>query len=103
MSGPLAALGDPSEFLLPIQTRSARLIDPYSELLSRAAMSAAAASGDRTRLRREWDECRRRISELDPGATPSQETERLFDHLSRGARTMPISRQARLAGMDDAP
>jgi len=81
----------------------ARLVDPYSELLSRAGMATAAASGDRTRLRREWDECRRRISELDPGGLPSPETERLFDHLSRGTPTAPDGRQASLAAMDDAP
>jgi DNA-binding SARP family transcriptional activator len=81
----------------------ARLVDPYSELLSRAAMATAAASGDRTRLRREWDECQRRISELDPGSLPSPETKRLFDHLSRGTPMAPHGRQASLAAIDDAP
>jgi len=80
-----------------------RLVDPYSELLSRAAMATAAASGDRSRLRREWDECRRRVSELDPGCHPSQETERLFDHLSRRTPTTAFSRQASLAAIDEAP
>ena len=81
----------------------ARLVDPYSELLSRAAMATAAASGDTTRLRREWDECRRRISEFDPGGHPSQETERLFDHLSGRANTTSYRHQASLAAMDEAP
>jgi DNA-binding SARP family transcriptional activator len=81
----------------------ARLVDPYSELLSRAAMATAAASGDRTRLRREWDECRRRVSEFDPGGHPSQETERLFDHLSRRGTTTSYLHQASLAAMDEAP
>ena len=79
-----------------------RLVDPYSELLSRAAMATAAASGDRTRLRREWDECQRRVSELDPGGIPSQETERLFDHLSRRAPTKSLGHQESLAAIDDA-
>ena len=48
----------------------ARLVDPYSEALSRVAMQVAAAAGDADRLRREWRECRRRIDELDPGARP---------------------------------
>ena len=81
----------------------ARLVDPYSELLSRAAMATAAASGDRTRLRREWDECRRRVNEFDPGGLPSQETERLFDHLSRRGTTTSYLHQASLAAMDEAP
>ena len=75
-----------------------RLVDPYSELLSRAAMATAAASGDRTRLRREWDECRRRVSELDPGSYPSQETERLFDHLSRESANDLIHSSGELGG-----
>ena len=49
----------------------ARLVDPYSEAISRAAMQVAAAAGDADRLRREWRECQRRIDELDPGSTPS--------------------------------
>ena len=75
-----------------------RLVDPYSELLSRAAMATAAASGDRSRLRREWDECRRRVSELDPGSYPSQETERLFDHLSRESANDLIHSSGELGG-----
>ena len=80
-----------------------RLVDPYSELLSRAAMATAAASGDRTRLRREWDECRRRVSELDPGGVPSHETESLFHRLSRGAPTTCVKHQASFAAIEDAP
>lgn len=80
-----------------------RLVDPYSELLSRAAMATAAASGDRSRLRREWDECRRRVSELDPGGVPSHETENLFHHLSRGAPMTSSRHQASFAAIEDAP
>lgn len=81
----------------------ARLVDPYSELLSRAAMAAAAASGDRTRLLREWDECRRRANELDPGGLPSQEAELLFDHLNRRREPMSFGFHASFAAIDDAP
>jgi DNA-binding SARP family transcriptional activator len=69
----------------------ARLVDPYSEAISRAAMQVAAAAGDADRLRREWRECQRRIDELDPGSTPSPRTERLYGELAQhvlvGARS----------------
>jgi DNA-binding SARP family transcriptional activator len=80
----------------------ARLIDPYSEILSRAAMATAAVSGDRARLLREWDECCRRISELDPGGRPSQETERLFVQLSRRGPNS-VKYQASFAAIEEAP
>ncbi|HEY2215411.1 MAG TPA: bacterial transcriptional activator domain-containing protein, partial [Acidimicrobiales bacterium] len=60
----------------------ARLVDPYSESLSRAAMQVAAAAGDADRLRREWRECQRRVDELDPGSSPSPRTERLYGELA---------------------
>ena len=69
----------------------ARLVEPYSEALSRAAMELAAAEGDADRLRLEWRDCQRRIDALDPGASPSPRTETLYGELSRrvlvGART----------------
>jgi DNA-binding SARP family transcriptional activator/LysM repeat protein len=61
----------------------ARLVDPYSESLSRAAMQVAAAGGDADRLRREWRECQRRVDELDPGSSPSPRTERLYGELAQ--------------------
>jgi DNA-binding SARP family transcriptional activator len=61
----------------------ARLVDPYSEAISRVAMQVAAAAGDADRLRREWRECQRRIDELDPGSTPSPRTERLYGELAQ--------------------
>ncbi len=61
----------------------ARLVDPYSESLSRAAMQVAAAAGDADRLRREWRECQRRVDELDPGSSPSARTERLYGELAQ--------------------
>jgi hypothetical protein len=84
----------------------ARLVQPYSEALSRAAMRLAAATGDTDRLRREWLECQRRIEELDPGAGPTPATERLYAELSgRGRRSARagMAGQASLAAMVPAP
>ena len=61
----------------------ARMVDPYSEALTRAAMQVAAADGDADRLRREWVDCQRRVDELDPGSLPSEQTERLYAELRR--------------------
>lgn len=61
----------------------ARVVEPYSEALSRAAMQVAAAEGDADRLRLEWRDCQRRIDALDPGGSPSARTEALYGELSR--------------------
>ncbi len=61
----------------------ARLVEPYSESLSRAAMQLAAAEGDADRLRLEWRDCQRRVDALDPGSSPSPRTESLYGELSR--------------------
>jgi DNA-binding SARP family transcriptional activator len=61
----------------------ARLVEPYSEALSRAAMELAATEGDADRLRLEWRECQRRVDALDPGSSPSPRTETLYGELSR--------------------
>jgi hypothetical protein len=61
----------------------ARLVEPYSEKLSRAAMELAAAEGDADRLRFEWRECQRRVDALDPGSSPSSRTESLYGELSK--------------------
>ena len=61
----------------------ARLVEPYSETLSRAAMELAATEGDADRLRFEWRECQRRVDALDPGSSPSSRTESLYGELSR--------------------
>jgi DNA-binding SARP family transcriptional activator len=61
----------------------ARLVEPYSEALSRSAMELAAAEGDADRLRLEWRECQRRVDALDPGSSPSARTESLYGELSR--------------------
>lgn len=61
----------------------ARIVEPYSEALSRSAMQLAAAEGDADRLRLEWRECQRRVDALDPGGSPSARTESLYGELSR--------------------
>ncbi len=95
-AGDLAALAIGAELfeLAHWGLAKARLVDPYSEAISRAAMQVAAAAGDADRLRREWGECRRRMDELDPGSAPSARTERLYGELSQlvlvGARTADL-------------
>ena len=89
----LAALAVEAELFELAQwgLEKARLLEPFSEAISRAAMQVAAAAGDGDRLRREWAECRRRMDELDSGTAPSARTERLYGELSKlvliGART----------------
>jgi DNA-binding SARP family transcriptional activator len=61
----------------------ARMVEPYSEALSRAAMEVAAAEGDADRLRHEWRDCQRRVDALDPGSSPSTRTESLYGELTR--------------------
>jgi len=61
----------------------ARIVEPYSEALSRSAMQVAAAEGDADRLRQEWRECQRRVDALDPGGSPSARTESLYGELAR--------------------
>ena len=65
----------------------ARLVEPYSEALSRAAMEVAAESGDIDGLRQEWFDCKRRVDELDPGSAPSESTHELYDRLRKGLPT----------------
>jgi DNA-binding SARP family transcriptional activator len=79
----------------------ARLVVPYSEALSCAAMEVAAAAGDADRLRHEWRACQRMIDALDPGASPSPGTERLYGELSR--RTTSSSWAIRLPLTSTAP
>ena len=67
----------------------ARLVAPYSEAMSRAAMEVAAAEGDADRLRQEWRECQRRVDVLDPGSSPSTRTESLYGELARRVRVIP--------------
>jgi hypothetical protein len=66
-----------------------RLVDPYSEALTRAALRAAAAAGDPDRIRREWEDCCRRADELVPGSLPTPATEDLYASLTRPVRPHP--------------
>lgn len=61
----------------------ARLVNPYSEALTVAAMQVAARAGDPDGLRREWTDCLRWVDELAPGDTPSMTTERCYVELRR--------------------
>ncbi len=67
----------------------ARLVEPYSEALTRAAMCIASEEGDLDHLRREWTDCRRRSEELEPGGAPSYRTEQLYVSLVRRVRGGP--------------
>ena len=79
----------------------ARLVEPYSEALSRAAMEVAAAEGDADRLRFEWRECQRRVDALDPGSSPSIRTESLYGELHH--RVLAGARHPERAGERYAP
>ena len=89
----------------------ARKVEPYSESLARAAMRVAAAGGDVRRLHAEWQECQRKMDELDPGGVPSERTERLYATLrtqlagtSSGTSTGKESPgQASFAAIEAAP
>jgi DNA-binding SARP family transcriptional activator len=76
----------------------ARLVEPYSEALSRAAMQLAATEGDADRLRFEWRECQRRVDALDPGSSPSTRTESLYGALSRRVHVGAASSEADRTG-----
>ena len=77
----------------------ARLVEPYSEVLTRAAMALAAVAGDARRLHLEWEECRRQVDELDPGGAPSQATERLYATLRQHLRSSsPVAEPAAVLG-----
>jgi hypothetical protein len=80
----LAALAVEAELFELAQwgLEKARLVEPYSEALSRTAMQVAAANGDPDRLRREWHDCQRWVDEVDPGNAPSPRTERLYSELT---------------------
>lgn len=67
----------------------ARLVDPFSEVLSRSAMRLAAETGDADRMRREWMDCQRRVDELEPGSLPSEATETLYVELRRRISASP--------------
>jgi DNA-binding SARP family transcriptional activator len=80
----------------------ARIVEPYSEALSRSAMQLAAAEGDADRLRLEWRECQRRIDALDPGGSPSARTESLYGELARRVLVGALPDGAHAPGSPDS-
>jgi hypothetical protein len=63
-----------------------RLIDPFSDSVATVALQLAARSGI-DHLRREWTNCCRRADELDPGALPSDQLERVYNRLRDALRS----------------
>jgi nucleoid-associated protein YgaU/DNA-binding SARP family transcriptional activator len=56
----------------------ARALAPYAEELYRCAIELAGAAGNLGWAQREWDELRRMLTDLSPGAAPSLETESAY-------------------------
>ena len=56
----------------------ARALAPYAEELYRSSIELAGAAGNLGWVQREWDELRRMLSDLSPGASPSPETEAVY-------------------------
>jgi DNA-binding SARP family transcriptional activator len=56
----------------------ARALAPYAEELYRSAIELAGAAGNLGWAQREWDELRRRLSDLSPGMSPSPETQAVY-------------------------
>ena len=55
-----------------------RAVAPYAEELYRSAIELAGAAGNLGWAQREWDELRRMLADLSPGAAPSLETESAY-------------------------
>jgi DNA-binding SARP family transcriptional activator len=58
--------------------KRARALAPYAEELYRSAIELAGAAGNLGWAQREWDELRRMLTDLSPGAAPSLETESAY-------------------------
>jgi DNA-binding SARP family transcriptional activator len=56
----------------------ARAVAPYAEELYRSAIELAGVAGNLGWAQREWDELRRMLSDLSPGASPNPETEAMY-------------------------
>ena len=56
----------------------ARAVAPYAEELYRSAIELAGVAGNLGWAQREWDELRRMLSDLSPGASPNPETEAIY-------------------------
>jgi nucleoid-associated protein YgaU/DNA-binding SARP family transcriptional activator len=57
----------------------ARALAPYAEQLYRSAIELAGAAGNLGWAQREWEELRRMLTDLSPGAAPSPETEAAYN------------------------
>jgi len=56
----------------------ARAVAPYAEELYRSAIELAGVAGNLGWAQREWNELRRMLSDLSPGASPNPETEAIY-------------------------
>ena len=56
----------------------ARAVAPYAEELYRSSIELAGAAGNMVWAQREWDDLRRMLSDLSPGATPSAGTKETY-------------------------
>ena len=65
----------------------ARALAPYAEELYRSAITLAGAAGNLGWAQREWDELRRMLSDLSPGASPSPETAAVYQAAMRPKAT----------------
>jgi nucleoid-associated protein YgaU/DNA-binding SARP family transcriptional activator len=61
----------------------ARALAPYAEELYRSAIELAGAAGNLGWAQREWDELRRMLTDLSPGAAPSLETQSAYHAVMR--------------------
>jgi DNA-binding SARP family transcriptional activator len=65
----------------------ARALAPYAEELYRSAIELAGVAGNLGWVQREWDELRRMLSDLSPGASPSPETQAVYQDAMRPKAT----------------
>jgi DNA-binding SARP family transcriptional activator len=78
----------------------ARAVSPYAEELYRSAIELAGAAGNLGWAQREWDELRRMLTDLSPGASPSLATEAVYraamqqnlqDEIDRERNPLPLA------------
>jgi DNA-binding SARP family transcriptional activator len=56
----------------------ARAVAPYAEELYRSAIELAGVAGNLGWAQREWDDLRRMLTDLSPGASPNPETAAIY-------------------------
>jgi DNA-binding SARP family transcriptional activator len=82
----LAELAGDGEVTVRVARRGidrARLVEPWSEALHRAAMQVEVAAGNLAGVEKAYLECRRAAEELAPGSLPSLKTEELYTSIMR--------------------